>query len=239
MLFLVSEFQKDFIAHLTLKDMAGRQGTNPPGGRPGSGQTRQFSELTASTDSHDPYWYQEEFLDSDDDYDDDDDDENPTSSHIENSFTSFHRPELPYRPSPSSARGQYGRHPRPSSISSSSVPHAQDPMTYQSPRPGNNPAGGLRIHRRRGAAREPRAHLSSIPENSASTTFPLTIQGPGQRIVRPLPPVPAGAGQQQQARGQATQGVEQISELTRLLRLKRKEEEEDEGAHGENRKNKG
>lgn len=221
--------------------MAGRSGTNPRGGRPGSRQTRQFAELTASTDSHNPYWYQEEVFDADDD---DDNDEDPTSFHIENSVASFPRRQMSNRPwpSPSSARGQLGGDPRSSTMSSSPIPHAQDPMTYQSPPPGNNPAGGFerRIHGRRGAAREPRAHLSSIPENSASTSFPLTIQGPGQRIVRPLPPVPAGAGQQQQARGQAAQRVQEISELTRLLNLRRKkEEEEDKGAHGENRKNQG
>jgi hypothetical protein len=118
----------------------------------------------------------------------------------------------------------------------SPIPHVQDPMTYHSPPPGNNPPAGFqrRTPIRRGVAREPRAHLSPIPEDSASTAFPLTIQGPGQRIVRPLPPIPAEAGQQAQARGQAAQRVEEISELTRLLSLSKKEKEGDQGAHGKN-----
>ncbi|CRG84155.1 hypothetical protein PISL3812_01478 [Talaromyces islandicus] len=210
--------------------MTGRSETTPPGGHPGNRQTTGFAEPTAG----DPYWYYEPVLDADDDdyyYDDD-----PSSAHIEDAITSFPRQLRniqPQRPSPS-AYGLPAIDTRPSTMSSSPVPHAQDPMTYQSSPTANNPPAGLdrRVRRRRAVAREPRAYLSSIPEDSASTAFPYTIQGSGQKIVRPLPPIPAGAGQQEQARGV---GAQRSSEKTLSLPLRTKETAKE---HGEGQKDK-
>lgn len=227
--------------------MTGRSGTNPRGGRPGSRQTTQLAEFTASPEIQDPYGYYEDGFDADEeDYDDDDDDDDdPSSVHIEdkNTITSFPRQPRYYQQlAPpqltSSAHGPSGDNSRSRSTTTSSpIPHVRDQLTYQSSPPAKNPPAGLgrRVCIRRGVAREPRAHLSSIPEDSASTAFPYTIQGPGQRIVRPLPPIPAGAGQQQQTRGPAGPRVQKSFESNLSLLLKKKEKEEGEGAHSEKR----
>ncbi|KAH8705285.1 hypothetical protein BGW36DRAFT_353693 [Talaromyces proteolyticus] len=141
-------------------------------------------------------------------------DPNPTYMHIEYARPSRRRPprddaprDNPLPPyteqgqrersgNDNAARGSSNRTPSAASLSTA-TPSTRAPIPQQS-FPSNSQVRAERQARRRGIAQEPRVHISPIPEDTASTTFPFTVGGLERRVFSPLPLIPQEHAEQSQ-----------------------------------------
>lgn len=219
--------------------MTGRSGSGPLG--QGQGRTSNNVQVRirehSATSQNAPYSYDDDVLADDEDEDGEVD---PFSSHIENTSPTPTSQYPRYVPPPRYYQQQYARDrqgydPRLTATLSTPIPHAQDSMTYESSSENDPPS-----YIRRGIAREPRVHISPIAEELESVAFPYTIQGPGHRIVRPLPlpPVPARTCQQGQGNQRPVAQRVQSRSLPQLEEEDGYEEESEQERKGSKSKGK-